>query len=335
MNFGIVGFGLHAVKRLIGGFAKSSNCRVVALSRRNPEKARQSATQYNIPRAFTSTEELCQCKDVDAVFVASPNSIHLADVLTAVRHGKHVLCEKPMAMNAAECQQMVEAAHRANVHLGVAQVFRFEESTDWFRRRIGSGEIGTPVFARSEFSFFAGTHHPRSWIRDKMVAGGGPVADIGVHCIDALRFVLGDEVVRVTARGTPANNGTVEDAATLLLEFSRGTLGTVAVSFRAEYRTPMEIVGAAGVLRADDALTVDKPILLEFHRGGVTIETQTVENNLAYAKQVDAFANAVDGKAEFPAPGKEGWKNQLVLDASYRSMRDGKVEDVPALKQLA
>jgi 1,5-anhydro-D-fructose reductase (1,5-anhydro-D-mannitol-forming) len=331
VNFGIAGFGLHAVKRLMPGFAKSSKCKAVALSRRDSAKAHESAAQYNIPHAFASTDELCRCKDVDAVFVASPNSLHLPDVLTAVRHGKHVLCEKPMAMKAAECQQMVEAAHHANVLLGVAQVFRFEESTDWFRSQMDGGKIGVPIFARSEFSFLAGTQHPRTWIRDKNIAGGGPIADIGVHCIDALRFILRDEVVRVTARGILGDNGNVEDAATLLLEFSRETLGTVAVSFRAEYRTPLEIVGEVGVLRADDALTVDKPILLEFRRGGNAVETQTVNNALAYAKQVDAFADAVEGKAEFPAPGEEGWKNQLILDAAYRSMQTGKVEEVPVL----
>src|SRR5262249_6226261 len=150
-------------------------------------------------------------------------------------------------------------------------------STAWFRSQIDGGKIGAPVFARSEFSFLAGNQHPRSWIRDKSVAGGGPIADIGVHCIDALRFILRDEVVRVTARGIPGDNGSIEDAATLLLEFSRGTLGTVAVSFRAEYRTPMEIVGDTGVIRADDALTVDKPILLELRRGGNAVETQAVD----------------------------------------------------------
>ncbi len=329
VRFGIAGFGLHAVKRLMPGFALAKNCRVTALSRREIGRARQSAEQHNIPLAFDSVEQLCQSPDVETVFVASPNALHLADVLTAIRCGKAVLCEKPMGVNAGECQQMVETAHKAGVLLGVAQVFRFEESTAWFRDQLAARKIGKAVFARSEFSFAAGAQHPRTWIRDMSVAGGGPVADIGVHCIDALRFVLQDEVVRVSALGiSDAGSGQVEAAAALLLEFSRGTLGTVMASFRAEYRTPLELVGDAGVLRADNAFSVDDPVQVELRRGRNAVEAHTVSNALAYARQVEAFAAAVEGKADFPVPGEEGWRNQLILDAAYRSIRSGQAEDV-------
>jgi predicted dehydrogenase len=331
VRFGIAGFGLHAVKRLMPGFAQAPNCRVTALSRRDIGKARQSAKQHNIPLAFDSVEQLCQSPDVDAVFVASPNALHLPDVLTAIRCGKAVLCEKPMALNARECQQMVEAAQKAGVLLGVAHVFRFEESTAWFRDQLAAGKIGKAVFARSEFSFAAGSQHPRTWIRDMSVAGGGPMADIGVHCIDTLRFVLQDEVVRVIAVGiSDSGSGQVEAAAALLLEFSLGTLGTVMVSFRAEYRTPLEIVGDGGVLLADNAFSVDNPVQLELRRGQAAVEVHTVSNASAYTRQVEAFAAAVEGKANFPVPGEEGWRNQLILDAAYRSIRSGHAEDVSA-----
>src|SRR5215472_6576310 len=100
INFGILGFGLHAVKRLMPGFALAQNCRVSALSRRDLGKARESARQYKIPLAFDSAEQLCRSPQVDAVFVATPNACHLQDVLTAIGSGKPVLCEKPMAIDA-------------------------------------------------------------------------------------------------------------------------------------------------------------------------------------------------------------------------------------------
>ena len=327
VNFGIIGFGLHAVKRLMPGFALAKNCRVTALSRRDLAKAQESARHHAIPLAFDSSEQLCRSPEVNAVFVATPNACHFSDVLMAVSCGKPVLCEKPMAMNAEECRQMVEAARKARVLLGIAQVFRFEESTAWFRDQVAAGSIGKVIFARSEFCFPAGPNHPRSWINDHALAGGGPVADVGVHCIDALRFVLQDEVLRVNARELPGKRpGGVETGATLMLEFSRGTLATVMVSFRADYRTPFELVGETGVLRADDALNVERPILLEVRRGGTVTETKTVANELAYARQVDAFADAIEGKADFPIPGDEGWRNQRILDAAYRSMRNGQTE---------
>src|SRR5581483_6537654 len=261
-RFGILGFGLHAVRRLMPGFAQSKRCHVTALSRRDIGSAQASAKQFNIPWAFGSAEDLCRCDEVDAILVTTPNSCHLQDVLLALKNGKPVLCEKPMGMNAEECRQMVEAAQQAGLLLGAAQVFRFENSTAKLRARIAGGEVGTPVFARSEFSY-PGREHPRKWLTDAKLSGGGPIADVGVHCIDALRYVLQDEVVEVTARGySDKDSGDVEAAAVLALRFARGTLGSVMVSTRVEYRTPMEIVGDKGTLCGNDVLNVERPIQL-------------------------------------------------------------------------
>jgi len=329
IRFGIVGFGLHAVKRLMPGFEKSKNCVVSALSRRDIRQARESAAKHNIPLAFDSVAELCASPEVDAVLVTTPNSLHLPDVLTAVNAGKPVLCEKPMAMNADECRLMVEAARKKNVLLGVAHVFRFEESTRQLRRWIEDGRIGRPIFARSEFSFFAGPSHPRKWLNDASLAGSGPIFDIGVHCIDSLRFILQDAVTHVSAVGeSDDRSGSVESSATLTLKFSRGTIATVLVSFRAQYRTPIEFIGGSGVIRADNALTVDHPIELQILSDGAVVESRTVSNHLAYAEQVDAFADAIEGRSPFPAPGEEGWKNQEVLDAALRSIRHRRTETV-------
>jgi 1,5-anhydro-D-fructose reductase (1,5-anhydro-D-mannitol-forming) len=330
IRFGIAGFGLHAVKRLMPGFAFAKNCKVVALSRRDQVKARKVSSEYRIPHVFSSTEELARCPEVDAIFVATPNACHLADVRTAVAAGKPVLCEKPMAMNAGECRQMIEAARRAGVLLGVAQVFRFEESTASFRRHVAEAGIGRPVFARAEFSF-AAINHPRGWIYTRAIAGGGPIADIGVHCIDALRYVLQDEVVRIGALGrSDERSGDVEAAAALTIEFQRGTLAAVLVSMRAQYRTPLEIVGDSGVVRAEDAFNVEKPIRIELRRNGESVKEETVSNQLAYTRQVDAFAAAVEGREAFPCLGEEGLRNQLCLDAAYRSLQSGKMEPVEA-----
>ena len=310
------------------GFAKAQHCRVSALTRRNLEEARASAQQFNIPLAFDSVEKLCRSSEVDAVLVTTPNAVHLHDVLLALSNRKPVLVEKPMGVNAKECRQMVEAAHKANLLLGVAQVFRFEASTNRLRERVAAGQVGKPIFARSEFSF-NGRGHARKWMNDISIAGGGPIADIGVHCIDTLRFILNDEIVRVSASTTSdSESKQVEATALLGLEFSRGTLGSVAVSTRAEYRTPLELVGETGVLRADDALNVERPIRIQLRRGWDVVESEEVSNQSPYARQVDAFADAVEGKSPFPVQGEEGWRNQLVLDDAYCSARTGKSQEV-------
>jgi predicted dehydrogenase len=328
VRFGILGFGLHAVRRLMPGFAMATKCRVSALSRRDLEKAKSSAAEYKIGLAFDSAEALCRSSEVDAVLVTTPNSCHLGDVLLALGCGKPVLCEKPMGMNAEECRQMVEAARTAGLLLGVAQVFRFEESTNRLRKRVASGQIGKPILARAEFSY-PGRNHARTWLTDAEIAGGGPVADVGVHCIDALRYILDDEVVSVTGQEfRDADSEDVEAAAALSLRFRRDTLATVMVSTRAEYRTPLEIVGETGVLRADDGLNVERPINLQLRRESAVVESELVSNHYAYARQVDAFAEAIENRSGFAVPGEEGWQNQEILDAAYRSMKTGHTENI-------
>jgi 1,5-anhydro-D-fructose reductase (1,5-anhydro-D-mannitol-forming) len=327
VRFGIVGFGLHAVKRLMPGFRLARNARVTALSRRDADRATASAREYGIAHAFTSAEDLCRSPEVDAVLVATPNVCHLHDVLVGLECGKPVLVEKPMAMNAAEARQMVEAARTKHVLFGVAQIFRFADSVRRMRDWVAAGEVGGVVFARSEFSYLAGPH-PRRWIHDAAIAGGGPIADVGVHCVDALRFILHDEVASVSGCGlADEKSGTVESAAALWLQFRRGGIGVVLVSGRAPYRTPLEIVGEGGLLRAQDAFSVDKPVTIE-RQSGDGVETEQVSNSMAYARQVDAFAGAVEGRGVFPVPGEEGFKNQLILDAAYRSLRSGRVEEI-------
>jgi predicted dehydrogenase len=334
IRYGIVGFGLHAVRRLIPGFAMATNSQVTALSRRDLVNAQQSAAKYKICHSFDSTADLCRCIEVDAVFVATPNSSHLNDVMAAIECGKPVLCEKPMGLNSKECRHMVEAARSAGVVLGVAQIFRFARSITSLRERVAAGQIGKPVLVRSEFCF-PGRTHARLWLADSTIAGGGPIVDIGVHCVDALRFVLDDEIVMVAASTTSDTiSGDVEAAAVLSLTFARGTLGSALVSTRAEYRTPIEIVGEEGVLYADNGFSVSDPVEIELRRGGKVVDREVVSNTDAYARQVDAFSAALEGGVQFPVPGEEGWQNQEVLDAAYRSARTARIETVRIVARI-
>lgn len=322
VRYGIVGFGLHAVKRMVPGFRGAKNSRLIALSRRDKEKARESGLQFDVPLTFDSVEDLCRHPEIDAVFIATPNVCHLNDVLTAARCGKSILCEKPMAMNLTECRAMVEEARSAGVKFGVAQVFRFEDSVLHIRHCVESKGLGDLALARAEFAY-PGRNHAREWINDRST-GGGTIADVGVHCIDALRFVLQDEVVRVQAvTSSDTESGDVDASAALALQFNRGTLATVTVTMRAEYRTLMELIGSNGVLSSHNAFTVDVPLNVDIRRGGKLAESWQFRNADAYSRMLDSFSDWVEGRGVFAAPGEEGLRNQAVIDAAYESAATG------------
>lgn len=330
IRYGIIGFGLHAVKRMIPGFRQATQSQLVALSRREIDKAHESAEKFDVPLAFDSVDELCRHPDVNAIFVATPNVCHINDVLTAAKHGKHILCEKPMAMNAEECRRMIEAARSADVKLGVAQVFRFEDSVRHIRAVTASGALGNIALASSEFCY-PGSGHARAWINDRK-RGGGTVADVGVHCVDALRFILQDEVVRVQAQTvSDVESAEVDAGGALLLEFARGTLATVMVSMRAEYRTPVELVGTGAVLSSDNAFTVDSALRVDVRRGGQLIESREFRNHDSYARMLDGFSGWIEGRETFPSPGEEGLRNQLVIDAAYESAHNGNAVELTSV----
>lgn len=325
IRFGILGFGLHAVRRLMPGFADAKHCTVTGLWRRDAHKAQDSIRQYpKFPlKSYETPEALCASPEVDAIFVASPDALHLEHVLTAVRHRKPVLCEKPMAMNEREAAQMVEAAKKAGLLLGVAQNFRFEPSVNRIREVISAGIFGRPLLARSEFHYFI-RQHPRKWLNDPTLACGGPVGDVAVHCIDALRYILQDEVTSVFGRALyHQESAAVEAAAALVLEFNKGVIAEVTVSTRAEYHTPLWITCEGGMVGAEDALTVDHAVDVQTKAIGGELKSERFLNDRTYSDQVDAFALAIEKRTPFAIPGREGLINQRILDAAYTSIRTG------------
>ena len=328
VRFAILGFGHHAVKRLAPAFPMSARAELVGLWRRDAAAGARNAKDLGIPRSFVSREELCASPEVDAVFITSPDAMHREDTLLALKHGKAVLCEKPLAMHAAEAEEMEAAATRAGLQFGVAQNFRWNRSLEWMREQVHTGAIGEVQMAHAEFSYPAQTA-PRTWITDPTLATGGPIGDVGVHCLDALRFVLGQDPVTVsTLAAQDALSGAVEAWASMQFGMSGGAFATVATSARASYRTLVEITGSDGALVAESALTVDRPVEVRRLRGGEVVEQVTVSNADGYARMLDAFAEAIGGGETFRASSADGVLNMRAIDAAYRSWRSGVRETV-------
>ena len=325
IRFAILGFGHHAVRRLVGAFAASEETELVGLWRRGREQAARNCAEFGIATNFATREELCASPDVDAVFITSPDAMHLEDTLLAVAHGKAVLCEKPLAMTTEEALRMQAAATQHGVLLGVAQNLRWSPSLVWMREQVAAGRIGLPQLARAQFCYKAlGT--PRRWIRDGGLACGGPIGDVGVHCLDALRFVCDREVLRVqTLARRDDSYGDLEAVATIQAEMSGGCFLSVSVSALAPYRTQIEVMGSEGLLVAENGFSVDDPVRVEVWSGGKLTEAQSFRNSTSYTRMLDSFAQAMRGEV-FAASALDGVANMRLLDAIYRGWTSGATE---------
>jgi 1,5-anhydro-D-fructose reductase (1,5-anhydro-D-mannitol-forming) len=328
VRYGILGFGHHGERRLAPAFEHAQNSQLTGIWRRNHERARDNAQHFNIAHVFDSPEELCASSAIDVVYVASPDALHCEHTLLALRHGKAVLCEKPLAMTAAEALRMASAARAAGRAFGVAQNFRYNLSLQRMRTLVAEGAIGAPVFASAHFCFLS-RNSPRTWINDSGMACGGPISDVGIHAIDALRFLLQQEVLAVStlARAgqmqSPAAERELEESAAIALEFSRGLLASVQVSFRAQYRTLLEVVGEDSVLTAESGFNVDRPVTIVHHAGAKIVAQEEVSNSDAYSHMLDAFSATVEGNGTYASPGDDGLQNQRILDAAFRSWHSG------------
>ncbi len=322
IRYGITGFGMFAEQTIMNAINESPNSELVAIQKRSLKECKEKAKLYNIPLAFDSAEELVKHQDVDAIFVVSPTITHAPEVIAAARAGKHAITEKPMAMNSNEAEQMINACKENNVKLMVAQMARFSPVNKRIKELIKEGVIGKIIFARAEF-FFDGNVSKRKWIIDSKI-GGGPTLDVGVHCLDTLRFILDDEVVSVKSQMFPApNEEKTELTSILALQFSKGTPASVLSSFEAPFlRIFIEFIGENGIISAEKFSLSNLTVQINIVKGknGEAVETKTediIVPNI-YEKEVTHFSNCIINNVEPVVPGKEGLKNQLVLDEALK-----------------
>lgn len=323
IRYGIVGFGLFAERAIAPAIKASPNSELVAIQKRSLSAAKEKAKEYDIPLAFDSVEKLAAHPEVDAVFIVSANVVHCSETIAAAQAGKHVLVEKPMAMNATEAKRMIEACKAANVKLMVGHMLRFSPLVRKMKKIVQSGMLGEIIFANAEFMYDARLS-PRSWLFDMKLAGGGPLFDIGVHCLDTLRFALQDEVTVTKSVLLPQPTEThTEHSAKLALQFSRGALGSIYCSFDAPFRrTFVEIIGTQGSVSASDFTHNNAivPLTVNLCKDGKKEKTEIEEIEIPnmYEEEVTSFSESILKNVEPFAPGSDSLRNQIVLDTAMK-----------------
>jgi predicted dehydrogenase len=252
LRWGLIGCGDIAQKRVAPALRDSSSSELIAVSRARSELAPAFAKQFGAKRWYLDWKKLLRDEEVDAVYIATPVHLHAEQTSAAAEAGKHVLCEKPMAMNVLECDQMIDACRRHNVKLGVAYYRHFYPVVDRIKAIIKAGEIGTPVLAQINAfeQFNPAPDNPRAWLLQKDLAGGGPMFDFGCHRVEVLTNIFGPitEVKAITAN--VIFDREVEDTASALLRFESGGCGVLSVSHaEAEPKDSMHIFGSLGSIR--------------------------------------------------------------------------------------
>ena len=337
LKVGLIGAGGISTVH-IEGYQKSGKAEVVAICDISADRAQAQAAKFKIPRVFTSAAKLLALAELDAVSICTPNFDHKASTLKALQAGKHVLCEKPMAMNAKEACQMIAAEKKSGRKLQIGLNNRFTGGSQFLKRFISDGHIGKPYYARSLSIRRRGVP---SWgvFGQKKLQGGGPLIDIGVHMIDLTWYLMGcPKPVAVSGKTyetigkTPGHAGQfgpwdyktydVEDFATALVRFENGATMMVESAFCVNLDKDVwncNIVGDKGGV----SLT---PLTVHTEVGGHLMDCTPahIPNIQGHHAEVAAFVSAILDNKPVPVPAAEAVWTTKIIDGIYASSKSNK-----------
>jgi len=318
LRWGILSTAQIGREKVIPGIQGADRCEVVAIGSRDAERAGEVATQLGIPKVHGSYESLLGDPEVDAVYIPLPNHLHREWTIAAARAGKHVLCEKPIGLTAAEAEEMAEVCAAEGVLLMEAFMYRLHPSWVAVREIVGSGRIGELRAVQSWFSYF--NDDPTN-IRNIREYGGGALMDIGCYSVNLSRMLFGAEPDRIEASITRDPASGVDVLTSALMGFGDG-IATFTCSTRAEPDQRVHVYGTEGRVSVGIPFNIppDRPTEVFLTAGGdppVAPDTEvlTFEPADEYAVQAEAFASAVLDGGPVPLPPEDSIANMRVIEA--------------------
>ena len=316
LRWGILGCSRITRRGLIPGITASESGSLVALASRNAATANAWCSEFGVDRGYGSYEPLLADSSVDAVYIPLPNELHQSWVFAAADAGKHILCEKPLALNASQAQEMVDHCSRRGVVLMEAFMWRHQPRTALLKSMVVGGSIGDLRLIRASFSV---PIEAGDWRLDP-ARGGGALWDVGCYGVSTARFFANDEPAEVKAFAHFGTTG-VDLSLTAELSFPNGVLAQVDCSFEQPFRCAYELVGTTGVIGVPDAyLPPDGQSFARLLAAG-TVQDLSFAGGNQYAGMVDAFADAVWAGGKLLPPSEDGLAQMKVLDAILASAR--------------
>jgi predicted dehydrogenase len=317
VRWGILGCGDVAEKKSGPALYQAGGSELVAVMRRDHAKAEDFARRHGAKRAYDSVEALLADAEVDAVYIATPPYLHCEQTLAAARAGKHVLVEKPMALNAAECDRMIAACRSAGVHLHVAYYRRFYPKFVRAKQRIDEGVIGRILGGRLLMCSRSGTG---GWRTDPGISGGGHFFDVGSHRLDMLIHLLGDVAEVSGYAENLLGHHEAENDVVLALRMASGALVSAGFHYQASpSRDTLEVYGTEGTLTF---APFDGESFSVCRGGGAPVETLSGPiPSPVHLPFVQALVDVYRGETTFPhVTGEEGAKTSRILDTAFPSL---------------
>jgi len=328
LRWGIIGCGDVAERKGGPAIWGVEGSELVAVMRRNAAKAEEFAKKHGAKRWYTKAEELLADPEVNAVYVATPPYLHHHYTIKAAEAGKHVMCEKPMAINVHQCREMIAACKEKRVKLMIAYYRRTYPIVQRMKQLLEEGVIGDPILVRINLAGYYNPSDPKApeeWRARPEFAGGGVMFDVGSHRLDVMVYLLGD-VERVAAFSETLHcRYEVEDSLVLSMKLANGMHGVANFNWNIKSGSDeFEIYGTEGKVLA-------RPLdrgHLEVYRGREVEVFELPPPKVTHWGLVENFVRAVKEGEPLICPGEEGLKTNLIMEAAYRSAREGRVESV-------
>ena len=344
LRIGVIGVG-GISEAHVQGYKANPNVEIVAFCDINEKRLKEKGEKHGVTRLYTDVNEMVKAEQLDAVSVCTWNCAHAACSIAALNAGINVLCEKPMAMNAAEAEAMMAAAEKSGKLLMVGFVRRYGNDMDVLQDFIRAGYFGEFYYAKANYIRRNG--NPGGWFGDKSRSGGGPLIDLGVHVIDFVRYALGNpraaSVYGATFRKlgnrphiknaeayASADKSTedicdVEDMATALIRFENGAVLNVETSFTLnvdDNRGTIELFGEKAGAKIDPELKLMSEA--NDYMTDVTLKFPTALSfEGLFQKEINHYVDCLLGKCECRSPAQDGYELMRILDAVYESARTG------------
>jgi predicted dehydrogenase len=298
--------------------------KLTALVSGHREKAEKQAAQYNIPSpsiySYDNYDEIRQNKEIDAVYIALPNSMHAEYTIRAAKAGKHVLCEKPMATSVADCKAMIEACRKARVKLMIAYRCQYNPLHLKAIQLIRSGALGQVQMIESSFGF---NIRAGEWRLNRKLAGGGPLMDVGIYSLNASRYLTGEEPGDIKANSSVIDRDgrfeEVEENDSWTMKFPSGIVASCNTTYGANGANYFKVHGSKGSIQMDPAFGYDGMHLTGQLDGQTIDEPETEHDPRDFTRQADYFADCVWSNREPKTNGDEGLRDTILMSQIYQS----------------